>query len=73
MVHANASEVERGSMSLEHRATAQLQQSGLATRALGVGDQMPGFALPDHNGNEVRSSDLLTRGPLVLTFFRGIW
>ena len=95
MVHANASEVERGSMSLEqqlaairegaakripadslaimHRATAQLQQSGLATRALGVGDQMPGFALPDHNGSEVRSSDLLTRGPLVLTFFRGIW
>ena len=34
---------------------------------------MPEFSLRDETGNEVRSSDLLTRGPLVLTFFRGVW
>ncbi len=61
------------SLAIMHRATEQLQQSGLAERAMGVGDQMPAFSLRGGVGNEVRSSDLLTRGPLVLTFFRGVW
>ena len=62
-----------GNLATMHRATEQLQQSGLAERALGVGDQMPEFSLRGEAGNEVRSADLLTRGPLVLTFFRGVW
>ena len=61
------------SLAIMHRATEQLQQSGLAERAMGVGDQMPEFSLRGEAGNEVRSSDLLARGPLVLTFFRGVW
>ncbi len=61
------------SLATMHRATEQLQQSGLAERALGVGDHLPDFSLLDQAGNDVRSSDLLTRGPLVLTFFRGVW
>ena len=61
------------SLAIMHRATEELQQSGLAERAIGVGDRMPEFSLRDETGNEVRSSDLLTRGPLVLTFFRGVW
>ncbi len=61
------------SLAIMHRATVRLQQSGLAERAIGVGDQMPDFSLRAETGNEVRSSDLLTRGPLVLTFFRGVW
>ena len=61
------------SLAIMHRTTEELQQSGWAERAIGVGDQMPEFSLRDETGNEVRSSDLLTRGPLVLTFFRGVW
>ncbi len=61
------------SLAIMHRATDELQQSGLAERALGVGDQLPDFSLLNQAGTEVRSSDLLTSGPLVLTFFRGIW
>jgi hypothetical protein len=61
------------SLAIMHRATEQLQASGLAERAVGVGDSMPEFSLRGHAGNEVRSSDLLTRGSLVLTFFRGVW
>jgi peroxiredoxin len=38
-----------------------------------VGDPLPPFALPSAYGNEVRSGDLLVKGPLVLTFFRGSW
>lgn len=61
------------SLATMHRATTELQRSGLAERALGAGDQMPEFSLHSDAGNEMRSSDLLARGPLVLTFFRGVW
>ena len=56
-----------------HDATARLIASGAADRALGEGDTAPAFALPDAEGEIVRSQDLLSRGPLVLTFFRGHW
>ena len=61
------------SLAIMHRATEQLQQLGLVQRALGVGDHMPEFSLRGQAVNVVRSSDLLTRGPLVITFFRGVW
>ncbi len=55
------------------RAVAGLQASGLATQALKAGDKSPSFVLPDHNGNRVFSSDLLSRGRVVLMFIRGRW
>jgi peroxiredoxin len=56
-----------------HKATADLIASGQAERTLKVGAQAPTFALPNAHGEIVRSADLLARGPLVLTFYRGIW
>ncbi|MDT0630563.1 peroxiredoxin-like family protein [Rubrivirga sp. S365] len=44
-----------------------------AGRALGVGDQAPDFVLPNAMGQDVRLSELLDRGPVVLTFYRGAW
>ncbi|RKP46535.1 peroxiredoxin-like family protein [Trinickia fusca] len=55
------------------RATAELIASGQASRALKVGDLAPQFSLKDQNGNEVSSVDLLAQGPLVITFYRGVW
>jgi peroxiredoxin len=56
-----------------HRATAELIASGAADRALKVGDKAPAFALKDAKGRDVASIDLLARGPLVVTFYRGVW
>jgi len=56
-----------------HRATDELRASGLAERALKVGDLSPAFELPNQDGVLVRSADLLGRGPLVISFFRGHW
>jgi peroxiredoxin len=56
-----------------HKATAELIASGQAARTLKVGARAPIFALPNAHGELVRSADLLARGPLVLTFYRGIW
>ena len=55
------------------RATQELKDSGQAERALGVGDKMPAFALPNTNGEMITSADLLKNGDLVVTFYRGVW
>ena len=56
-----------------HRATEELRASGIMDRVIKPGGKLPGFALPNAYGQEVRSADLLAKGPLVLTFFRGSW
>lgn len=55
------------------RATEELQASGKAEKALGVGDTAPSFSLPDTEGKAVSSDELLQEGPLVVTFYRGVW
>lgn len=55
------------------RATAELIASGQAGRALKAGDRAPEFTLADPDGKAVSSADLLARGPLVISFYRGVW
>ena len=56
-----------------HRATKELIASGAARRALKVGDKAPAFTLKDPDGNDVSSTALLAQGPLVVSFYRGVW
>ncbi|SDC85389.1 Peroxiredoxin [Cupriavidus sp. YR651] len=55
------------------RATEALIASGQAARALAAGDRAPTFALADASGQLVASEVLLTQGPLVISFYRGVW
>lgn len=52
---------------------ATLLASGVARNVIKPGDRLPEFELPDANGIMVRSRDLLAKGPLLLTFYRGSW
>ena len=56
-----------------HRATDDLRTSGILDGVIGVGNRLPPFALQNAFGQEVRSSEILANGPLVLTVFRGSW
>jgi hypothetical protein len=56
-----------------HRATEELRQSGLAERALKVGDRAPSFVLNNQDRKAVSSAELLAKGPLIVTVFRGHW
>jgi peroxiredoxin len=56
-----------------HRATAELIASGAAIRALKAGDKAPAFTLNDPDDKPVSSVELLDSGPLVLSFYRGVW
>jgi peroxiredoxin len=65
--------VPRSVIETMHRATAELIASGAATRARKAGDIAPSFSLRDPDGNVVNSEDRLKRGPLVVSFYRGVW
>lgn len=60
-------------IAIMHRATAELIESGAARRALQAGDVAPTFTLKDPEGHPVSSVELLGRGPLVISFYRGVW
>jgi peroxiredoxin len=47
--------------------------SGKADLALKAGDTAPPFTLKDPDGASVSSATLLARGPLVVSFYRGVW
>ena len=65
--------VPREAVDIMHRATDELLASGLADRALGVGDPAPDFILPDYEGKIFDSRAARQTGPLVVSFYRGVW
>ena len=55
------------------RAKQELIDSGITSSMIRNGDTLPTFALPDTDGQVVESTQLLARGPLVVTLYRGHW
>ena len=51
----------------------ELSCSGLVDRSLQVGDRVPNFNLPDVNDNSFVLQTLLESGPVVISFYRGMW
>ena len=51
----------------------EVRKSGVLEKALKVGAKAPDFTLPNATGKEVKLADLLTRGPVVVTWYRGGW
>ena len=65
--------VPRSVIETMHRATNELVASGAAGRALKAGEKAPAFVLKDANGETVSLSKLLAEGPLIASFYRGVW
>ena len=54
-------------------AIVSLMESGILEKVPREGEAMVPFELPDTEGRVVSSADLLSKGPLVLHFYRGVW
>ena len=50
-----------------------LLRSGLVERALPAGAKFPDLTLANARGGQTRIYDVLARGPIVVTFYRGGW
>ena len=55
------------------RLVTRLQQSGAGGTAPQVGKSLPPFHLPDEAGRIVSLDELLSKGPVAVTFHRGHW
>src|SRR5215510_10966372 len=53
--------------------SGRLQQVQAGADAPEIGQQMPGFVLPDHEGRLVSLEQILSDGPAVIAFHRGHW
>jgi len=51
----------------------RLLTSNITDHAKNVGDTAPEFRLPNMKGGQTTLSELLERGPVVLSFYRGGW
>jgi hypothetical protein len=56
-----------------HRTTEELTNSGIMERIVKKGDKAPDFMLNDASGKAVSLKEKLSKGPVVLGFYRGRW
>ena len=62
-----------GRVALYEAKIEELRASFARDTAIRAGDRAPDFALPDARHDLVSLSDVLRRGPAVVTFYRGGW
>jgi hypothetical protein len=67
------SQVSAADAAVMAQATEELVRSGIREKALKRGEAAPDFILPNTSGEMVKLSDLLAKGPVVVTFYRGAW
>jgi len=60
-------------LAIMHKATKSINVSGLADRAMSVGERAPDFRLQDVNGEPISLQDALAGGPVIVNFYRGVW
>lgn len=56
-----------------NQTTELLVSKHIADKALRIGDKVADFTLPDQNGKAIKLSNLLAKGPIVVSFYRGGW
>ena len=60
-------------LDIMHRATEDLRNSSIMEGVVKVADTAPEFELQNTAGELIRLKDLLSAGPLVMSFYRGKW
>lgn len=56
-----------------HKVTHDLKTSGILDTSIKSGQELPAFSLKNQEGETKTLANYLANGPLVISFFRGIW
>ena len=70
---ASKTRIPPEAQAIMHRSIEDLRASGIMNRVARVGQTAPDFRLPNTVGQPVGLTELLARGPVVLSFYRGRW
>ncbi|MES9971667.1 MAG: peroxiredoxin-like family protein [Candidatus Thiodiazotropha sp.] len=60
-------------VALIEQGAGEISALDIIERARNVGDLVPDFNLSNQHGERRQLRDYLLRGPMVLTFYRGVW
>ncbi len=56
-----------------HSATEELRNSGILEQVPKEGDTVPDFQMDFPQGKTVHLQELAQQGPVVISFYRGVW
>jgi hypothetical protein len=73
MREASKARIPPETRAVMQRSVDDLRASGIMSRIVRVGQTAPHFTLPNADGRPVGLKELLARGPVVLSFYRGRW
>ena len=73
MREASKARIPAETRAIMQRSVDDLRASGIVERVARVGQTAPDFTMPNAGGQSVRLADLVARGPVVLSFYRGRW
>jgi AhpC/TSA family len=73
MREASKNRIPPEARAVMQRSIDDLRDSGIMNLIAKVGQPAPDFTLPDAGGRPVGLKELLARGPVVLSFYRGRW
>ena len=73
MREASKTRIPSEARAIMQRSIDELRASGIMNRIARVGQTAPDFTLPDAAGRPVGLKELLARGAVVLSFYRGRW
>ena len=60
-------------LALMNTTNEELIAQHIRNNALQVGDKVENFILANHLGKNIELADLLNKGPVVVSFYRGAW
>ena len=60
-------------LEIMHNATEELRRSGILERIPKEGASAPDFQLHYPQGKTVHLQELAQKGPVVISFYRGVW
>ena len=63
----------KDAIEIMHRATDDIKNSGILERTVKVGDKAPDFILKNAAEQNFHLQELISDGPVVLSFYRGKW
>lgn len=67
------SEIPADAVARMDRANEELDRSRVTDHAVRTGERAPKFTLPNAFGVDVSLDELLEKGPVVISFYRGTW
>jgi AhpC/TSA family len=73
MRDASKARIPPEARAIMQRSVDDLRASGIMNRIARAGELAPDFTLPNASGRSVGLNELLARGPVVLSFYRGRW